>query len=170
MQVIEQYQTTGGGKGSWEEKPTVSIKAKEQILDKLDADASKWRDWKKSFLSYADTLRPGMEDWLKEVDNVNNIEDLYEDDLKEEVKKNKIQDWVVLDKDNLWRGVRGCTIGEARKITESTQSENGYEAWFDLCRNFEPAVTAKKGPSACGCLPHDSKTGQEPKGDTKHDD
>ena len=67
LQAIEQYQVNrggkgGSGKGSWEEKPTVFIQAKDQMPDNLDADASNWREWKESFLSYADTLRPGIKE------------------------------------------------------------------------------------------------------------
>ena len=170
LKVIEQSQGNGGGKGdggkgTWEPKPTVFIKAKDQMPDKLDADASKWRDWKESFLSYADTLRPGMKAWLKEIEeDVRDLSEINEDALKATVTSGELKEWVVLDRENLWRGVRGCTTGEARKITESTQSENGYEAWLDLCKNFEPAVKAKKGAALADVYMMTAKRAKNPNG------
>ena len=43
-----------------------------------------------------------------------------------------------------WRGIKACTAGEARKLLESTVDENGYEAWYELTRNLEPAMEAKR--------------------------
>ena len=56
----------------------------------------------------------------------------------------EIEKWKKLDKESLWRGIKACTEGEARKILESTVEEDGYEAWFELNRNFEPAMEAKR--------------------------
>ena len=126
----------GEGK-PWEPKPTIFIKAKEQIPDKMDEDVTKWREWKDSFLSYADTLRPGMKSWLNKVESLTSAP-------KEEIIDDKAT-WKELDRESLWRGIKACTTGEARKIIDSTEAECGYEAWFDLCKNFEPAMQAKKG-------------------------
>jgi len=141
-QKTEQGGYGGGkadGKGSWEAKPTVFVTAKDQQPEKMDADVTKWREWKDSFLSYSDTLRPGMLEWLNKIEKKKTMapkgEELKDDDAK----------WKALDSMSLWRGLKACTTGEARNIIDSTEEACGYEAWFDLCKNFEPAMQAKKG-------------------------
>ena len=104
----------------------------------MDEDVTKWREWKDSFLSYADTLRPGMKTWLNKVESLTSAPtvDILQDDKAT---------WEELDRESLWRGIKACTTGEARKIIDPTEVECGYEAWFDLCKNFEPAMQAKQG-------------------------
>ena len=65
LQIIEQAGVGGGkgeGKRAYELKPTVFIKATDQLPGKMDDDVSMWREWKDNFLSYSDTLRPGMKE------------------------------------------------------------------------------------------------------------
>ena len=110
LQVIEQFQINGGGKGKgdgkggWEVKPTVFVKAKEQIPDKMDEDVTKWREWKDSFLSYSDTLRPGMKAWL------NKVERLVKSPEESEIKDDEAT-WKLLDRQSLWSGIKACTTG-----------------------------------------------------------
>ena len=104
----------------------------------MDEDVSTWREWKDNFLSYADTLRPGMKEWLNEVEKA------PEAPKGSELKDDKAT-WKEMDRTSLWRAIKACTTGESRKIVDATEEECGYEAWFDLCKNFEPAMQAKKG-------------------------
>ena len=72
MKDLEAKITGGGGGGidQKEAKPTVYIKAKDQVPEKMDADVLKWKAWKSNFLSYADTLRPGMKKWLNDIERL----------------------------------------------------------------------------------------------------
>ena len=122
----------------------------------MDGYVAKWREWKDSFLSYADTLRPGMKVWL------NKVEKLIKAPTREELKDDAAT-WKELDRQSLWRGIKACTTGEARKIIDSTEEECGYEAWFDLCKNFEPAMQAKKGSALADLYLMASKRAKTPK-------
>ena len=122
----------------------------------MDEDVTKWREWKDSFLSYADTLRPGMKTWLNKVESLTSAP-------KGEILDDKAT-WKELDRESLWRGIMACTTGEARKIIDSTEVECGYEAWFDLCKNFEPAMQAKKGAALADLYLMSSKRANHPKG------
>ena len=76
--------------------------------EKMDADVSKWREWKDSFLNYSDTLRPGMKSWL------NKVEKLAKAPKEDEIKDD-LAPWKELDRASLWRGIKACTTGKLEK-------------------------------------------------------
>ena len=79
-----------------------------------------------------------METWPNEV------EKLTKAPTGEQLKDDKAT-WEELGRERLWRGIKACTTGGARKIIESTGEGCGHEAWSDLCNNFEPAMQVNKG-------------------------
>ena len=103
----------------------------------MDSDILMWMTWKDNPLSYADTLRPGMKKWLNEIEVLPN-------NPKGIDYSSGLEKWNNLDKESLWRGIKACTAGGARQIVEATVDENGDEAWFELNRNFEPAMEANR--------------------------
>ena len=112
MQNIEQIQENGGGGGGSdhkETKPTVYIKAKDQVPEKMDADVLKWKAWKSNFLSYADTLRPGMKKWLNEIE-------FLPSNPRGTDYSGEIEKWTNLDNESLWRGIKACTEGKQYHI------------------------------------------------------
>ena len=71
--------------------------------------------------------------------------------------------WKEMDRTSLWRAIKACTTGESRKIVHATEEECGYEAWFDLCKNFEPAMQAKKGSAFADLYLMSSRRAKNPK-------
>ena len=50
---------------------------------------------------------------------------------------------VVNDEVEVWRTIKHLTDGEAEKVVDSVEKENGWQAWIKLNKRFEPDVAAK---------------------------
>ena len=93
-------------------------------------------------VGYLDTIPPGMKGLLEEVAKKEEAPD--EDWLK--VKEVEYRGrWVIADREKLWRALKTLTEGDAQKAVESARDEDGYIAWQELHKLFEPRLTAMQG-------------------------
>ena len=92
-------------------------------------------------VGYLDTITPGMKNLLEEVAKKDEVPS--EGWLKgKEVEYGR---WVSADREKLWRALNTLTEGDAQKAVESAGNEDGYAAWLELHRLFEPRLTAMQG-------------------------
>ena len=90
---------------------------------------------------YLDTQTPGMKNLLEEV--------AKQDDVPTEAwlkgKEVEYGRWVCGDREKLWRALKALTEGDALRAVEAAGNEDGYAAWQELHRLFEPRLTAMQG-------------------------
>ena len=99
-----------------------------------------WRQWQEDVEDFMDTANPGMKALLQEINALVEMEvDWHEDGTVGHPEK------VRGDRVNVWRALKKLTQGEARKVVAAVKSEDGFRAWFQLRRRFEPSVAARHG-------------------------
>ena len=45
----------------------------------------------------------------------------------------------------VWRALKRLTDGIAQKVIVNTRNENGFAAWLNLCKYFEPRIALQQG-------------------------
>ena len=99
-------------------------------LPKVFADKEEdWRQWMEDTMDYFDNQCDGLRAVLIEVNKTeSDIGDNWvEDKMIEGVHRAETLNMV-----KLWRGLKGLTDGEARKVVNSVVGENGFKAWQKL--------------------------------------
>ena len=101
-----------------------------------------WRRWRNKVLVYVEYVTPGMKMVLEEVQKmtVAPAENFAEDKVAECGKS-----FIKEDKEKIYRALQELTDGEANRVVEAVKNEDGYLAWFELHRNFEPSLRGRQG-------------------------
>ena len=53
--------------------------------------------------------------------------------------------WISEDNELIYRALQDLTGGEALKVVEAVEKEDGYRAWQELHKNFEPGLKGRQG-------------------------
>ena len=142
--TLENKPTTGateeGGKDS---TPKSFVPIKDTKPGIMDDDAAKWRLWKEDFISYLDSQRSGLKILLVSIEDKK--DKLVRDTWLDQQRAIENKAWIVTDTVAVYRALKHFTIGEARKIVESVDKEDGYQAWANLNENFKPALALRQG-------------------------
>ena len=93
------------------------------VLDKMDG----WRSWTADVEDYTEETMPGIRADLDAAKNQE--EEVAEVDMDPEALKCR---------EMIWRFLKKCTSGEARKVVCSAPNRNGWEAWRKLHLQYEP--------------------------------
>ena len=52
---------------------------------------------------------------------------------------------IIDDSHNIWVALRHTTEGEPKRVVQGVRTQDGYAAWWSLCRHYEPQVEASRG-------------------------
>ena len=129
-----------GPKGRKDEYSRGYLPTKSMIPKSFSDKIDEWRSWSEDVVDWIDTVNPGMKEVLKEIDEMEDWNDLEVSTLLESKGER-----IVKDRVPLWRALKKITEGEARKVTMSTKNEDGFRAWYNLRHRFEPTIAAKQG-------------------------
>ena len=84
-----------------------------------------WRNWKDDMEDYADTVKPGMKEVMKEVEGEKDpINKGWRSLANQELREKQYL--------ALWRLLKGRTEEEARKVISAAEEGAGYAAWQTL--------------------------------------
>jgi hypothetical protein len=115
---------------------------KMMVPEKFSDDISQWRKWKETVAKYFDEGREGLKAIMDEVGRSTTPVDQAMLQLAATRHPHTIPD---LEKwKHLYRALEKLVEGEAAKVIESVQDENGFEAWRQLHVRFEPELEAQK--------------------------
>lgn len=122
------------------------IPLKAMVPKEFTGKSDDWRSWQDDLLDYFDNVTPGMREFLKEVD-------LENDAVTEEcvaIREAKCGPRITGDTVQVWRALKALTGGEAKKVTLSVKTEDGFRAWQRLHMHFGPSLAygRKTGPHA----------------------
>jgi hypothetical protein len=126
--------TTGGKKGFLPDKMMVP--------EKFSDDITHWRKWKEMVAKYFDEGREGLKAIMDEVGRSTTPVDVEILEQAARRHPHAIPDLVKWK--HLYRALEKLVDGEAAKVIESVQDENGFEAWRQLHVRFEPELEAQK--------------------------
>ena len=99
------------------------------VLDKMDG----WRSWTADVEDYTEETMPGIR---ADLDMAKNQEkEVAEVDMDPEA-------WSC--REMIWRFLKKCTSGEARKVVCSAPNRNGWEAWRKLHLQYEPQLVMRE--------------------------
>ena len=107
------------------------------MTDKLE----EWRRWRSKVAVYFEHTTPGMKLLLEKIQK---MEEWEENFAKEETALTA-KSWVSEDNPKIYRALQELTGGEALRVVEAVGGEDGYKAWFELHRHFEPSLKGRQG-------------------------
>ena len=114
---------------------------KNLVPDTLDNDYKQWRGWKEDIEDFMDTANPGLKKFLKVLERKTEmVTKQYLKEVEDTYGKK-----VTTDAIQIWRALKATTKGEARKVINAVQHQNGYEAWQRLVQRFETGLEARQG-------------------------
>ena len=112
-----------------------------KINDKMED----WRIWKEDTVDFFDTQLEGMGHFLVEIvgKHEGTAEELNNAIIKYVGKNGQTYN----DEDSVmvWRALKRLTEGVAQRIVMNTRKENGFVAWNNLGRYFEPRLALQQG-------------------------
>ena len=133
----------GQGGGGHQDRTTRGYLPIKNIVPKiLDNKLEEWRQWKDDVLDFLDENNKGMRNFLVEVQKEETIDDAW---LRGQVQTHGEK---IAGKDEsirVWRALKGMTTGEARKVINTVNEENGFQAWIALHQRFEPGLAIQQG-------------------------
>ena len=126
--------TTGGKKGFLPDKMMVP--------EKFSDDITQWRKWKDTVAKYFDEGREGLKAIMDEV--VRSTTPVDVEMLEQAARRHPHAIPDLVKWKHLYRALEKLVDGEAARVVESVQDENGFEAWRQLHVRFEPELEAQK--------------------------
>ncbi len=116
--------------------------------DITKGDVDQWRKWRSKFLNFVNYSTPGMKQILTEIQekkldaDASFPEDFAKNkDAAEGIGCTKYQD----EKAQVYIALKDLTENEALRVVEGVADEDGYRAWFELNRYFEPGLRTRQG-------------------------
>ena len=101
-----------------------------------------WRRWRNKFAVYVEHFAVGMKDLLTEIQAMQEVPD---QDYIERYARRIAMVWPLQERRKLYRALTELTGGEALRVVEAVGDEDGYRAWYELHRNFEPSLKGRQG-------------------------
>ena len=148
MRVIRLEQSPPGLPGATATAPSFDrnrnsyMPMKSLIPSTMSDKTEEWRRWRNKLAIYVDNCVPGMKEFLKILQEADEAP-TDKDAEKHATKINKA--WPTEEKEKLYRCLSELTAGEAQRVVEAVRNEDGYRAWYELHRNFEPSLKGKHG-------------------------
>ena len=115
------------------------------IPKKMGDKVEDWREWKEDTADFFDTQLEGIGKFLLDVvaKHEGTIDEL-DQTVRDFVGKNQ-QKFTQEDSVMVWRALKRITEGLSLKLVVNTRDENGFAAWHNLCKFFEPRLALQQG-------------------------
>jgi len=141
QQQVEDLRNTGGGGsqghgGGSAEKIFGYLPLKEMVPNIFDGKLEGWRKWKDDVIDFAEMMRPGVKELLKEAE----LEEVTVGTTWTGKSGNPLAQMEMI---RIWRLLKQKTEGEARKVVNTAEEECGFGAWQALCRRHETGLEAR---------------------------
>ena len=128
----------GGGKGFGRRG---YLPSKHLIPEVFDNKMDEWRQWLDDLLGFLENSNTGMKEFLRSLAK----EDVYPDENFFLDATRLYGERVTGDGAEIFRTLKALTVGEARKIVTSVDSDEGFLAFWKLVRHNNPYLAELQG-------------------------